>query len=50
MWSILISSQLGIPNLSQSRDYFRAVVNNKACGAVNLSKNEVVADMLKKEI
>ena len=31
MWSILISSQLGIPNLSQSRDYFRAVVNNKAC-------------------
>lgn len=31
MWSILISSQLGIPNLSQSRDYFRAVLNNDLC-------------------
>ena len=31
MWSILISSQLKIQNLSQSRDYFSAVYNKKTC-------------------
>lgn len=31
MWSILISSQLKIPNLSQSRDYFKAVSRKQEC-------------------
>lgn len=31
MWSILLSSELGLKNLGQSRDYVRAVFNDETC-------------------
>jgi len=37
MWSILISSQLTIRNLSQSRDYFNAVYNRETCSCGRLA-------------
>ena len=35
MWSILLSSELGLKNLGQSRDYVRAVFNDETCSCGN---------------
>lgn len=39
MWSIIISSQLKIPNMSQSRDYYKAVYGKQKCSCGQTAYN-----------